>query len=160
MSQHIPPALMRKFIEGDLEEPVAVAVALHIDHCSRCHAAASTADPLSQEFATIDDPEVPTELIDALLEAAASPQPAPTVKEKPRSNVALLVLAASLLIAFFLYPDSIRTGSEAQLGDTYGASSGDASTQMVVGITIGLMVGAWLSFRGFTRRGKNSKTER
>lgn len=160
MSQHIPPALMRKFIEGDLEEPVAVAVALHIDHCSRCHAAASTADPLSQEFATIDDPEVPAELIDALTDAAASPEPVPTTEKKPRSNVALLVLAASLLIAFLLYPDNIRTDSEAQLGDTYGASSEGSSTQLVVGITIGLVVGAWLSFRGLTRRKKNSRTER
>ena len=27
MSQHIPPALLAKFIAGDLEEPVAMAVA-------------------------------------------------------------------------------------------------------------------------------------
>lgn len=157
MSQHIPPALMDKFVEGDLEEPVAVAVALHIDQCSRCHSAASAADSLSQEFATVDDPEVPPDLLDAIHEYAKLPQEVQEPASRPRSNTALFVLAAGLLVAFFLYPESMGPASEAQLGDTYTATDGKATTQLVVGITIGLVVGAWLSFRSLSRRRQEPK---
>ena len=159
MSQHIPPALLQKFISGDLEEPVAVAVALHIDHCSRCHAAAATADPLSQDFAAVDDPDVPEELLASLQQAATVPQQESENPQRRRSNAAIWLMAAGALLAFFVYPESLQTDSQAQLTDTYGAASEGFPGQLVVGVSIGLVVGAYLSFRGLKHRRKAPKTK-
>ena len=159
MSHHIPPALLDKFVEGSLEEPVAVAVALHIDQCSRCHAAAAAAEPLRQDLATIDDPEVPADLLEVLHERAQNPRPA-LAPPKARSNTALFILAAGLVLAILFYPEGIEKGSEAQLGDTLGATSEDSPVQLFIGVTIGLIAGAWLSFRSFSRVKRDPKTPR
>ncbi|MEC7242172.1 MAG: hypothetical protein VXW32_13140 [Myxococcota bacterium] len=159
MSQHIPPALLQKFVEGTLEEPVAVAVALHIDECSRCHAAATAAEPLGQDFASVDDPKVPVGLLDTLHERARNPLPDVTSNRR-RPNTALYILAAGLVLALLFYPEGIDPGSEAQMGDALGAAPESSPSQLILGVTIGLVAGAWLTFRRLTRRKQDSKRPR
>ncbi len=152
MSQHIPPALLTQFIEGRLEEPVAVAVANHLDECSRCSAAAAAGDPLSPQFASIDDPPIPDGLVASIVDAAEKERLAPKPRPKKKSNAALFVLAACVLLAVAVSPDGLLTNSEATLGDAYGPNDSKARTHLIVGITVGLFAGAWIAIRTLKRK--------
>ncbi|MCB9759386.1 MAG: hypothetical protein H6739_06060 [Alphaproteobacteria bacterium] len=97
MSQHITDDLLRRFVEGYLDEPVAVAVAEHLDGCPLCCTRAAAAEPLSQAFAAVDDPVCPPDLVDDILAALEAPTP-----ERPLPRAELLAASALLSAAALL----------------------------------------------------------
>ena len=103
---HVPDALLERFALGYVDEPVAVAVALHIDGCSRCATRAASLDPLALAFAATDDPPIPEGIPAAVLEAAALA--APRRPTGPEPVVAGLLLAGALAAL-------LATGSPASL---------------------------------------------
>ena len=151
MSQHIPPALLQKFVLGNLEEPVAVAVATHLDQCVRCSAAAAASDPLSAEFASVDDPPVPATLTERIHQASLEEQANPSSPPRTKSNVALYVLAASLLVAVLLSPDGVISGTQSALSDAFSASNSPGKSPLFIGAIAGFLAGGWVVFRLFKR---------
>ncbi len=67
MSQHLDHDTLLRFVEGDLGEHMAIYAAEHIDDCPVCANRARELDDLSMMFASIDVPEVPDDLADAIL---------------------------------------------------------------------------------------------
>lgn len=96
MSQsHVPDALMERFIEGDVEELLAVEIARHLDACPRCANRANNLEPLSTLFACVDDPVVPIGLVSDVLAAFDAPaRPGP----EPAIAAGLLALALVALV--------------------------------------------------------------
>ena len=90
MSQHVPQDLLAAFVEGDVGEHLAEHIADHLDSCPRCATVAASLEPLSAAFAALDDPEPPADLVAAVLDAAAEPDPVPVTE---------LVLGGALLAA-------------------------------------------------------------
>lgn len=99
MSDHPPDALLDAFALGEVGDHVAVALAEHVDACARCRARVLAADPLTQAFASVDDPPVPDDLVTRVLAAARAAPPVTA----PRAatwwhGAALLALAACLVL--------------------------------------------------------------
>jgi len=74
MSAHIPDRLLERFVAGDLAEPAAVEVALHIDECSSCAERASALEPLAEAFASAPDPVLPDDFHASVLAELERPQ--------------------------------------------------------------------------------------
>lgn len=95
MNQHLDDDLLQDFVDGCVGEHTAVEVALHLDDCPLCATRAATLEPLHGVFARSSEPEVPLDLADTILVAAAEP-PA-------RTNVEVLaglaLLASALMLA-------------------------------------------------------------
>ncbi len=100
MSHHLTDALLHRFVLGQLDEPVAVSAAEHIDHCVHCATRAAHAEPLAGAFAETIDPPVPPDLVDRiLLEAAELPVRSGGLGARPEIYAAGALLAvASLLL--------------------------------------------------------------
>ncbi len=98
MSAHISPEMVARFTRGSLDERTAVEIARHIDSCSRCANQAALADPLSQAFASLDDPQIPGDLADDILLALQydTPERAPAPEILASAS---LLLAAGLVMA-------------------------------------------------------------
>jgi len=69
MSAHVPQDLLQAFVAGEVDEQVAVHVALHLDSCPQCASRAAHAEPLFQAFASVDDPPIPSLLIEDVMGA-------------------------------------------------------------------------------------------
>jgi anti-sigma factor RsiW len=65
---HVPDDLLTSFVDGELGTHVAVHVAEHIDSCPACATRAASLEPLALAFAATDDPVVPEDLAEAILE--------------------------------------------------------------------------------------------
>jgi len=78
--QHVPADLLAAFVEGDVGEHVAAHIAEHIDGCPRCATQAAAMEPLAKAFASMDDPPVPDDLVDAVLAELHQTEPAPVVE--------------------------------------------------------------------------------
>ncbi len=94
--QHVPDDLLAAFVEGDVGEQLAVHIAGHLDDCPACSARAAGLEPLHAAFAALPDPPVPADLVPAVLEAAARPEPMPWVEA---GVSAALLLAAGAVAA-------------------------------------------------------------
>ena len=93
--QHVPDALMLQFVEGDVDDSVAVAVALHLDACPACATRAAALEPLAAVFAASEDPRVPVGLVESIAVAVRSAErPGP----EPALAAALMGLALCLLL--------------------------------------------------------------
>lgn len=91
---HPDDALLHAFLAGEVDEPTAVGLALHLDDCPRCAARAAALDPLSAAFVA-PTPPPPPGLGAAARAAAASPgRPGPELA----LGLTLLSLAAGLLL--------------------------------------------------------------
>ena len=98
MSAHVPEGLLQAFVAGDVDETVAIHVAEHLDSCPRCATRAAHAEPLFQAFAAIDDPPLPSDLIDTVLLAVEQDRR----RRLPALEVAIgaaLLLTAITLVA-------------------------------------------------------------
>lgn len=73
MSPHVPDALLRSFVLGDVDESLAVQVALHLDACPACATRAAGLEPLASAFAAVDDP-LPPDLTAPVLSALQRPE--------------------------------------------------------------------------------------
>ncbi|MCB9680924.1 MAG: hypothetical protein H6733_05580 [Alphaproteobacteria bacterium] len=99
MTPHPDTALLQAFVDGTLGEHTAVHVALHLDDCPLCANQVLQLDPLSQAFASVDDPVVPAALVGDVLAAAATPlAPVPWI-ELVVGTVLLAAAAASTMAA-------------------------------------------------------------
>lgn len=77
---HVPDDLLAAFVDGEVEERVAVHIAEHLDTCPACATRAATMEPLAAAFAAIDDPVVPPDLVSAVLAAAEEPERGPSTE--------------------------------------------------------------------------------
>ena len=68
MIDHPSEALLRRFATGELDEALAVELALHLDDCPRCSTQAHALDELGAAFASVDDPELPPDLLATILD--------------------------------------------------------------------------------------------
>jgi predicted anti-sigma-YlaC factor YlaD len=74
MSEHVPKDLLLAFVEGDIEEQVAIHIASHLDDCPKCSAMAVRMDPLASAFASVSDPVPPSDLADHIIMALEQPE--------------------------------------------------------------------------------------
>lgn len=98
MSAHVPDELLYDFVDGDVGEQLAIHIASHLDACASCAARAHNADPLAIAFASMDDPEVPDDLVAAVLAAAERPGRAPWTEVAVGSSM----LAAAAILTLWL----------------------------------------------------------
>ncbi len=89
---HVPDALMERFVEGDVDELLAVEIARHLDACPRCANRANNLEPLSTLFACVDDPVVPLGLVSDVLAAFKRPS-----RPGPEPAIAAGLLAVALV---------------------------------------------------------------
>jgi anti-sigma factor RsiW len=149
MTEHIPSALLAKFSAGDLEEPVAVAVARHIDSCAQCANNAAAEEPLSLAFASTVDPVVPEGLSERIV-AAAAQQDFDEAKEKETgtSSIAIFLLAAAVLLAVIVSPMGVVDGTQSALvgvaHKSKAALGRGGSIGLAIGFSLGLVVAAVL----------------
>lgn len=98
MSQHVPEDLLQAFVDGEVGEQLAIHIAEHLDVCPSCLNRASGLEPLSSAFAALPDPEVPDDLVAAVLAEASEPERVPTTEIGIGSG--LLVAAVFVITAF------------------------------------------------------------
>ena len=93
--QHVPDTLMQQFVAGEVDDNVAVAVALHLDACPACATRAAALEPLASVFAASEDPRVPVGLVESIAVAVRTAErPGP----EPALAAALMGLALCLLL--------------------------------------------------------------
>lgn len=73
MMDHPDESRLLAFLEGEVDETDAVALALHLDACPRCASRLTRLDPLSEAFAAIPEPPIPHDLPRAILTASMRP---------------------------------------------------------------------------------------
>ena len=131
MIQHPSDSHLGRFVQGDLGEADAVAVALHLDDCPRCATRAAGFDPMASAFASCDDPLVPDGLISDVLEATADIPLGVAVQtpEAPpvRVPVGELLAAAGLLSAagmlFLVLGEPTALAADAALAASAGITA-------------------------------------
>ena len=120
------------FLHCVLEEPDAVAVAVHIDDCPACAAWVSAHDPLASAFASVEDPPLPPNLVAAALAAsgrAKGPGPEPLI-------AAFLLGAAATLLLVGGGPARALSGAGVVLGALGTAAEaliGQAGVTLLIG---------------------------
>ncbi len=141
---HVHDDLLRRFVDGALEDEVAASVATHLDGCSRCATRAATLEPLALAFAAVDDPVVPADLSHSIVEAIHAP-PVPIVEPTLGAELALalgLAAAAALLVAVTGDGPALMVDAAAAMGGA-SAAFGALSLDLVepgaalLGITLG-----------------------
>ena len=167
MIQHPSDVHLSRFVQGDLDEPDAVAVALHLDDCPRCATRAAGFDPLASAFASCDDPLVPDDLISDVLEATADIEigvVAPPPERSPvRVPVGELLAGAGLLSAaamvFLVLGEPTALAADAALAASAGITAANLVATELSASTWLLMPMAALAFllcvavaSGFGRR--------
>lgn len=90
---HPNQEILSRFSQGELDEEAAVLVALHLDDCPRCASTAARQDPLDLAFAAVEEPAVPAELAEQVLEAASAP-----IRSGPEVIVAAMLFLAGLSV--------------------------------------------------------------
>jgi anti-sigma factor RsiW len=100
VSQHLTDAQLRLFVQGNLDEPLAISSALHLDLCAHCATRAAHADPLAGAFAETLDPVVPDDLVAQILTRAAelSLESGDRTRFRPEVWAAGTLLAAAALL--------------------------------------------------------------
>lgn len=99
MTTHVHEDLLTRFVTGDLEDAVGVAVAEHLDACPRCAARAAVLEPLTHAFAAVEDPRLPVGLADAIIAADRAPALPPAPAAMPTPSTAAVLLPAGVLVA-------------------------------------------------------------
>lgn len=95
--QHVPDDLLAAFVDGDIGEHLAVHIAEHLDACPACLNRATGLEPLATAFAAALDPEVPPDLVAAVLAEAGRPERLPVTE---LGVGAALLVGAGLVAAF------------------------------------------------------------
>lgn len=157
MTHHIGDDLMRRFIQGSLDEQVSVAVARHIDDCPRCAARAAVDEPLAMAFAAVEDPRTPPGLADDIL-TALDEQRLPAAATVEMAAAAVLLTAAALVLALGGDPaglaaeaatamSALATGASVLIAQLYLAPVGWSALAAALGFGIcawlARQMGAW-----------------
>lgn len=93
--EHIPEALLARFVAGQVDEAEAVRVATHVDDCAACCGRAARSEFLSRVLEAAPVPMAPVDLVQAVLREAERPEPAPVAEVA--IGVGLLLLAVVLM---------------------------------------------------------------
>ena len=148
MSTHVPDDLLSDFSQGEVDEQLAVHIALHLDSCPACATRAASMNPLASAFASIPDPVMPAGLTAAILEQATLPS------QEPFTELiiggALMGVAAALVV---LFGDPL--GSMLHFGAATKAFSGIAdhllvslaSTNLIVSVITLMLASIWATAR-------------
>lgn len=149
---HTPPELLARFVDGTLDEDVAVAVALHLDACPRCATRAASMEPLAPAFAAAEDPAVPPQLVRCILEEASAVPAVDPTQAGVQVSAVLLAASAGLLL---LLGDP--AGLVAELATLLGAVGTAAAALALSAQELGgtaLLAGAlvWVGAAGFGLR--------
>lgn len=134
MSAHVDPVLLARFVAGELGDHAAAQVALHLDDCSACANLAREADPLARAFASVDDPDVPAGLVQAVLRADAARAAAAPQRLVDLGLAATLVGSALTLSALAAGP----LGSAARLRVVFDLVAHGMAGPWVVLVLVGL----------------------
>ena len=144
---HVHDDLLRRFVDGALDDEVAASVAIHLDSCSRCATRAATLEPLALAFAAVDDPIVPAELPHDILTAIHAP-PVPVIEPTLGAELGLalaLAAAAALLVVITGDGPALMVDAAAAMGGA-SAAFGALSLDLVEpgAALLGLSLGAAL----------------
>ena len=120
MTHHVPDDLLHAFTDGELEEDVAVAVALHLDACPACTNRAVSLEPLVSAFAAVHDPPVPEGITEQVLHTLATPEPSPLPELLLGGG--LLAAAALLSLSGDPVPALVELGRAGLLAAKVGSS--------------------------------------
>lgn len=143
MSQHPPESLIRRFAKGELSESLAVDLALHLDDCPACATQAASMEPLASAFACSDDPELPEDLMDEILDAVSGLQVQPALpptlpKASPLAVRAELLAGASLISVaatlFFLLGDPGHFAADMAVGAHAAATAASIGAASLEGV--------------------------
>lgn len=147
MSAHVPDDILHDFISGEVDEQVAIHVALHLDACPRCATRAAHLEPLAQAFAAVDDPLVPDSLVEDVLHVVQAEDRRRLPALELAIGAALLAVAA-VLVALGSDPVSLVADSIGTL-PRLGTVLTLASTSLVaLALTLSLLiVGSSLALR-------------
>lgn len=96
MSPHVPENLLSAFVDGDVDERIAIHVAEHLDGCPACATRAAGLEPLAAAFAAVCDPVPPPSLVPDILARLDQPDRAPVAEIA--IGAGLLVVAALLAL--------------------------------------------------------------
>ena len=145
MIHHVSEDLLDRFVEGTLDVRVAIAVAQHIDECSRCASRAAVADPMAKAFASVKDREPPMDLVDGILLAVGEDSKGRMPGVQELAAAAALLICASGLLAFGGAPaglaadaavamKALGTGSGVLMGQLYMAPLGWSALASALGL--------------------------
>ena len=121
-----------------------MAVARHIDECSRCASSAAAGEPLANAFASVSDPEVPEHLSDEIVAAArdAFPEVQPDEDESDSSSIAIFLIAAAILLAVIVSPMGVADGTQTALVGMAHKSEETLGRNGAIGLGIAFCLGA------------------
>ena len=94
MSPHVPEDLLRSFVEGEVDDQVAVQIAEHVDACPSCCTRAAGLEPLGAAFAAAVEPRPPPDLSARILARLDGPERLPVAE----IGVGLALLAAAAVL--------------------------------------------------------------
>lgn len=92
---HVPDDLLQNFVDGEIDEQLAVHIAEHVDSCPSCSTRAAGLEPLGIAFAAASDPTPPPDLAARILAAAEEPERLPL----PEIGIGLALLASAAVLA-------------------------------------------------------------
>jgi anti-sigma factor RsiW len=133
---HPPDELLRRFLQGELEEGPAVAVALHLDDCPACQARRDGLDPLADALAALPPPEPPAELIAEVVERALAREPTRRVGALVPALGSGMAVAAALVFA-------LGGGPGALFADLGALGSAALALLDVVELPVALLTPVW-----------------
>ncbi len=149
---HVPTDLLVAFIDGEVDEQVAIHIAEHIDGCPVCANRAASAEPMTHVFARVADPVPPPQLAASIMAKLAQPEAMPEltdalaaeatsdlVAETPRVEVTIglaLLGSAALLGAYMGDPVSLAVDASVLINVL--AKAGVAANGVVVSSTLAL----------------------
>jgi anti-sigma factor RsiW len=158
MIDHPSEALLRRFADGELDESLAVELALHLDDCPRCSTQVHAMDELASAYASMDDPMVPEDLVHQVLEATMD-LPLETPSAEPgwleglggfrvptRELLASLGLLSTAGLVLLILGDPADLATEAALTASAVVTAGDIVLGELAGASWMLMPFAAVGF--------------
>jgi anti-sigma factor RsiW len=143
MSQHVPDDLLLAFVDGDVDEQVAVHIAEHLDHCPACATRATGHEPLATAFASVRDPLPPAGLAAAILARADEPERLPM--RELWFGGGLLAAACGLLV---FTEGPIRLVAELATVTNAAVALGRGLTVAVSPFQVSLLLGTFVTLVG------------
>lgn len=153
MTRHVGDDVLRRFVDGDMDDNLATEVALHLDECPECANRANLVDPLASAFAAVEDPPLPLELASRVEQALA--QVSSPVARRPDVLSPVLggVLFAAAAVLLWLGGDPFPLVRETftglwgvVLGVQAVAHAMPALSLVLVGLGIGILAASVATF--------------
>ncbi len=138
---HLHDSLLLRFVDGRLDDQEAVEVARHLDDCPACAARATAAEPLAQAFASVDDPDLPQDLVTTIV-ATARQRPAVAFPREPAVAAGLAAVAGLVFLGL---------GAPTELAATLGLLGDALGTVLrTVDLPLAIVTPFWAAAAMFT----------